>query len=87
MNLIRIRRSLDEGNEYIEGHRYVNTYELELGWNRLKVNFTEYSKGHGFTTWYPFSFFWWPSNSQWRMRWRHQLGLRIRRRPTPGVIG
>lgn len=87
MNLFTIRRPLAEGNSRLKGHRYVNTYELEIGWNRIKVNVTEYNKGLGFQTWYPFSFYWWPSYNQWRMRWRQQLGPRIRRKPTPGVIG
>lgn len=86
MNLITIRRKLATGNEYIPGHRYVNTYELEVGLNRIKLNFTEYNEGFGHRTWYPFSFFWWPSNNQWFRR-RSQLGIRIRRRPTPGRIG
>lgn len=85
MKLITIKRTLDEGNEYIEGHRYINTYELEVGWNRIKINATEYHKRFGFTTWYPFSFFWWPPNNQWFRR--RLLGVHIRRRPTPGVIG
>ena len=88
MNLITIKRTLDEGNGYIADHRYVNTYELEVGWNRIKINVTEhdyFGQGYGFVTWYPFSFYWWPPNNQWFRR--RLLGIHIHRRPTPGVIG
>lgn len=77
MKLIAIKRKHDHGNPYIEGHRYEDTWELEVGLNRLKLNYTQYKPGRGFCTWYPFSFYWWPPNNQW-FRWRI-LGIKIRR--------
>lgn len=85
MKLITIKRTLSEGNSYIAGHRYVNEYELEVGWNRIKLNFTEKFPYGGFVTWYPISLYWWPPNNQW-FRWRI-LGPHISGRPRVDVIG
>lgn len=78
MKLITIKRKRDHGNPYIEGHRYEDTLELEVGLNRIKLNYTQNPDKEGlFVTWYPFSFYWWPPNNQW-FRWRI-LGIKIRR--------
>ena len=85
MKLITIKRQHDHGNPYIEGHRFEDTYELEVGWNRIKLNFTQLFPYGGFVTWYPFSFYWWPPNNQW-FRWRI-LGLHLSKPPTIEMIG
>jgi hypothetical protein len=60
------------------GRSLLKTWEFELGWNRFKVNLTEYEPlpHAGYCTWYPFSFYWWPPQNQW-FRWR-LLGIHIR---------
>jgi hypothetical protein len=80
MNILTIKRGnpYQYGNPYIDGHRYYDTWTLEVGWNRIKLNLTQNPNKKGYyVTWYPFSFYWWPSNNQW-FRWRSQLGPRIR---------
>jgi len=80
MNILIFKRKLKEGNQFIPGHHYYNTYELEIGLNRIKLNATQHKNGpdyYGFVTWYPFSFYWWPPSNQW-FRWRI-LGIKVSR--------
>jgi hypothetical protein len=89
VNILIFKRTHETGNPYIAGHRYVSTYALKLHWFAIKLTFTEYNKGYGFCTWYPFAFYWAVPSTKlrlWRTRWRI-LGLHIHKRPTPGVIG
>ena len=84
MRLLKLERNnpYEYGNPHVPGHRYKDTLELEVGWNRIKLNLTQNpSKDGSWITWYPFSFYWWPPSNQWFRK--HLLGIHFRRRPNP----